>query len=240
MFKDNFIAFISISENLENFWIKEGIPKEKSIALHDGFLEKSYEEITPTHVAKEKLNLYFDKPIITYTGTLHSNRKTKEIVDLACDIQSAIFVIVGGNEYEINEHKLFAKEKGIDNIIFIGTIPHVEVANYLFASDYLLAKWSPEVPTINYCSPLKVFEYMATGKPILTQDFPTIKEVLTDKKNAILAKNDDYDDLKKSIEWAIENPEACKKMGEKSRFLAFNEYSWKVRVNKMMKFIKVE
>ena len=92
--KDNFIAFISISENLENFWIKEGIPKEKSIALHDGFLEKSYEEITPTHVAKEKLNLYFDKPIITYTGTLHSNRKTKEIVDLACDIQSAIFVIV--------------------------------------------------------------------------------------------------------------------------------------------------
>ena len=240
VFKDNFIAFISISENLENFWIKEGIPKEKSIALHDGFLEKSYEEITPTHVAKEKLNLYFDKPIITYTGTLHSNRKTKEIVDLACDIQSAIFVIVGGNEYEINEHKLFAKEKGIDNIIFIGTIPHVEVANYLFASDYLLAKWSPEVPTINYCSPLKVFEYMATGKPILTQDFPTIKEVLTDKKNAILAKNDDYDDLKKSIEWAIENPEACKKMGEKSRLLAFNEYSWKVRVNKMMKFIKVE
>jgi len=110
----------------------------------------------------------------------------------------------------------------------------------LFASDYLLAKWSSEVPTINYCSPLKVFEYMATGKPIITQDFPTIKEVLTDKQDAVLAKNDSYEDLKNCIEWAIENPTASKKMGEKSRALAFNEYSWKVRVNQMMKFIKVK
>lgn len=239
--KNNFIAFISISENLEKFWIKQGVPKHKSIALHDGFLEKSFQKIIPTIKAKEKLKLNFNKPIITYTGTLHQNRKTKEIVDLAYDIQSAIFVIVGGNKNEIVEHKLYAKEKGIDNIIFVGRISHSKVADYLFASNYLLAKWSPEVPTINYCSPLKIFEYMASGKPIITQDFPTIMEVLTDRHDAILAKSDDYDNLKTSIEWAIKNPAACKKIGENSRALAFRKYSWKERVNNIIDFInKIE
>jgi glycosyltransferase involved in cell wall biosynthesis len=236
--KENCIAFISISENLEKYWINKGIPKEKSISLHDGFLEESFKKITPMMEAKKRLKLPLDKPIITYTGTLHANRKTKEIVDLAYDIKSAIFVIVGGSKSEIIDHKEYADKKSIDNIIFIGTVPHVEVADYLFASNYLLAKWSPEVPTINYCSPLKVFEYMATGKPILTQNFPTIMEVLTDKKDAILAQNDDYDDLRKSIEWAIKNPDICEIMGKKSRELAFKEYSWKVRVNKIIDFIE--
>ena len=54
-----------------------------------------------------------------------------------------------------------------------------------------------KVPTINYCSPLKVFEYMASNKLIVADAFVTIKEVLTDKMYFV--KPDDYDDLKSTF-----------------------------------------
>ena len=60
----------------------------------------------------------------------------------------------------------------------------------MFASDILLALWSKKVLTINYCSPLKLFEYMASGRTIIAHDFITIKEVINEKNGYLIDRND--------------------------------------------------
>ena len=92
------------------------------------------------------------------------------------------------------------------------------------------------LPTINYCSPMKIFEYMAAGRTIIAHDFPTIREVLQDGKDAILCKPGDFDSLKFALEKAltIKNHST---MGKIARDKAFNFYSWDNRVSKLIKFL---
>ena len=51
------------------------------------------------------------------------------------------------------------------------------------------------MPTIDYCSPLKLFEYMASGTPIIANNYVTIREVLEDEKDAFLINGDNDKDL---------------------------------------------
>jgi glycosyltransferase involved in cell wall biosynthesis len=72
----------------------------------------------------------------------------------------------------------------------------------------LLALWSKKVPTINYCSPLKIFEYMASGRIMVAHGFPTIKEVIKHNKNGLLARPDDFNDLveKRELHYTTQTP----------------------------------
>jgi glycosyltransferase involved in cell wall biosynthesis len=115
------------------------------------------------------------------------------------------------------------------------------IPSYLFTADILLALWSSDVPTINFCSPLKVFEYMAAGRLILAHGFPTIKEILVDGVNAYLANPNDLNDLDKKFKQAL-NDENEKIISNTARKDAFEKYSWSVRtniiVNEFKKYLK--
>ena len=82
---------------------------------------------------------------------------------------------------------------------------YIQTPEYLY-SGYSVSLWSYEVPTINYCSPLKIFEYMAAGRTILAQGFPTILEVLHNNENAIIAKPDSFQDLYDKLKYALDFP----------------------------------
>ena len=56
--------------------------------------------------------------------------------------------------------------------------------------------WTDKTNTMNYCSPLKLFEYMAAGRIIVGHDFPTISEVLTNNETALLVPPDSFEALR--------------------------------------------
>ena len=121
-----------------------------------------------------------------------------------------------------------ACDKKINNIIFTGPKPYTLISKYLFASDILLALWSKKVPTMNYCSPLKLFEYMASGKIILAHDFITIREVIDHKKTGYLVNPDNISFLINALR-DILSDEKYLHMGINARKLVFNKYSWNKR-----------
>jgi len=232
-------SLITISVALKHFWIDVGVPEEKIIALHDGFSPQLFEPPVSKKEARQALKLDPDKTIVTYTGNLYPNREVDVILNLAADFPGLLFLVVGGPDKNKEHLQQMAEQKMLSNIIFTGRVPHKNIPLYLFASDILLGLWSSKVRTINYCSPLKVFEYMASGRTIVAHGFPTIKEVLRHNENALLASPHNPVDLKEKLAIAVklytENH-----LGYAAKAEALSFYTWKCRAMQILDFQKAQ
>lgn len=228
--KDHAKLFIGISENLTNYWIKQGISSKKSLASHDGFSPNAYPENLDKNQLKKELNWSNTIPAIVYTGNIHKNRGINYIIETAKKSKSFNFYIVGGPNELIKYYQSTFQTDNYPNIFFIGQVSHQAIYKYQMAADVLLGIWSKDVPTINYCSPLKLFEYMATANPILAFAYPTIKEVIVDKKNGYLCQPDDVDDMVDKLVYILKDSNK-EKIALQAQADAYESYTWNSRVN---------
>lgn len=230
---------ICISDALSEYWISEGIPREVVVTAHDGFDRGNYYEELDPSCARSEIGFPQHKKVITYTGSLYKNRKIEHILELAGLFNDHFFAVIGGPEERAGYYRRLARSLKRENIIFTGRVPHEEIPKYLFASDILLALWSSDVPTINYCSPLKLFEYMASGRTIVAHAFPTIKEIIQNGMNGILCEPDSFDDLVRSLKSAL-TLSYKNGLAENARRDAFQKYSWDIRAGKILAEVQSE
>ena len=233
----NFKCLFSISEALSKYWEHKGVSQSKLFSWHDGFDLSLFEKHIDKNDAKSKLNFPKNKKIVTYTGGLYPDRDIENIIYLAREFPDVIFLVIGGPEKHRQNFEKMSQEESVLNINFMGYVGHNLIPSYLYASDILLALWSSKVPTINYCSPLKIFEYMAAGRTIVAHGFPTIREVLENEKDSILCEPDNFDSLKSSLNKAL-IMQNTSNYGEIARDKAFKLYSWDNRVKKLLEFMK--
>jgi len=232
-----FLKLITISQNLKDFWSRQGVQENKIIALHDGFQRDMFEYKIKKNEARRSLNLPINKKIVLYSGSLYPDREVESILELAVELPDILFVVVGGPQKNVDYYKSMAESKVLKNIIFAGRKPHQLIPLYLFAADVLLAIWSEDVPTINFCSPLKVFEYMAAGRTIVAHGFPTIKEVLVGKRNAILVEPGNFPQLVSSTKDALSLP-YNNSLAITARKEAIEQYTWTKRANSILNAIQ--
>ena len=233
----NFKCLFSISEALSKYWEQKGVPRNKLFAWHDGFESSLFDKHIDKNDARSSLKLPIDKTIVTYTGGLYPSRDIENIVYLAKDFPDVYFLVIGGPEKNRQLFQKMSQEESVSNINFMGFVEHNLIPYYLYASDILLALWSSKVPTINYCSPLKIFEYMATGRTIVAHGFPTILEVLENEKDSILCEPDNFDSLKSALSKALIEQNTSN-YGKLARDKAFQLYSWDNRVSKLLEFMQ--
>lgn len=231
------VKLVAISAALKNFWIEKGVHPEKIISQHDGFDEKQVKQLITKTEARKALNMKSAKIYVTYAGSLGADRKVASLIELAHKLPEIEVLVIGGSDKQVEMMSRIKKEQGVSNITFTGQIPHKDVPQYLTASDILIAIWSKSVPTIYYCSPLKIFEYMISGNAIVADDFPTIREVLKNNENSILITPESLDELVKAVELLIREPKLRINLGNNARLEAFNNYSWNKRAAKIIDYV---
>lgn len=224
---DRFKLFISISENLSKYWSEKGILKEKQISLHDGFNKKLFDTIPSKKASRQELSIPLDKKIAMYTGSLYPDREIENILYAAKNTPDIEYYVIGGPEEFKNKYVALAKDMKLKNLKFLGYVTHNMIPKYLATADYLLALWSNKVPTINYCSPLKIFEYMASGNLIIAHDFPTIREVLTEGETAYFVDPNDKENLSEVIQ-KVKNIDT-NVIAQNSKDLVYEKYTWQKR-----------
>ena len=97
-----------------------------------------------------------------------------------------------------------------ERVQFVMPQPQPVVAQYLAAADVLAI---PDTVTDVTASPLKLFEYMAMGRSIITVDLPALREVI-DERAARFVRRGDVDDLRTALEELAADPQRCKQMGQ--------------------------
>lgn len=81
---------------------------------------------------------------------------------------------------------------------------------------------------------MKMFEYMAAGKAIVSSDLPVLREVLTHERNALLVPPDDVDAWATAVKRLIDDPELRRRLGETARADLLAHYTWEARAKKVL------
>ena len=179
-----------------------GVPPKKVIYWPNGTDVKKFEIADSREEARKKLNLPQDKKIALYTGQLFDWKGVETLIEAAefLSKDTLVYIVGGGDlakaQADMRVHAKFGAET---NTRFIGQRPHEEIPLWLRAADVLvLPNTGKQKVSLYYTSPMKMFEYMASGTPIVASDIPSIAEILNDK-NAFLAGADDPKDFAEKI-----------------------------------------
>lgn len=239
-------ALIVLTEFIKKTLIASGVSEDKILVASDGVDLKKFDINFDQIVLRKEFNLPENKKIIGYIGKLETLEKPKgvDILLKAFEIlQNQKFnnlelYLIGGPLKKIQEYKQLCKERNIKNVIFIDHITRHLVPKYLKAFD-VLAMPSPWTDFFAYyTSPLKLFEYMASKRPIISSDLPSIREILN-KNNAVLVNPDEPEALAKAIKKVLQDSEMANKIS-KQAFEDVKEYTWGKRVERILKFISKE
>ena len=96
------------------------------------------------------------------------------------------------------------------------------------------------LPTANYINslPIKIFEYMAAGLPIIASDFPIWREIIREADSGILVNPEDISAIRKAIKHYIDNPAEAQETGDRGSRIAREKYNWSVEGQKLIEFYK--
>ncbi|MDO9085534.1 MAG: glycosyltransferase [Anaerolineaceae bacterium] len=224
--------FLPITSALKDMFQKEFNYKfdqnEVRIAP-DGVDLERYQDLPHSTQLKKDLGIQ-DTFTAVYTGHLYAGRGMDLLVELARRLPEFQFLWVGGRDEEVNHWKNFLKEKNINNITLTGFVKNVKIPHYQSMADVLLMPYENQISgssggnTADYCSPMKMFEYMATGKPIITSDLPVFHEVLNNE-NAIFCDYFDKEQWVTTIKQIQESPNQSKKLGDQAK-MDVKKYTW--------------
>lgn len=226
-------AIVVTSQNLKDFFVQRGISSAGIMAVPNAV------DLEKFKINKElDLDLPKNKKIILYTGHLYEWKGVDTLLEAARNFQFSMpnlqFIFVGGTAKDIQEFK--TKCLGIQNIIVVGHRPHDEIPSWLKAADVLVLPDSAKNDPLKYgASPLKMFEYMASKKPIVASNLPSITEILN-KDNAILVAPDNPESLAEGIKEALQNSQLSDKISERA-FQDVQNYTWAKRAQKILNFI---
>jgi glycosyltransferase involved in cell wall biosynthesis len=213
-------------------------PHEIVISPNGVDLERFASLPSSPEIARRELN-FREAPTLMCTGHLYAGRGADLFVALAKSIPQAHFIWVGGRPDDIASWKQRAEAQGIENLTFTGFIPNQNLPLYQSAADILLMPYSRSImgssgtaDSGSIASPMKMFEYMAAGRAIVSADLPVIREVL-DEKNAVFCEPDHLEDWRFQIEALLTDETRRLKLGDEARE-AVQGYTWLARAEKIM------
>jgi glycosyltransferase involved in cell wall biosynthesis len=169
---------------------------------------------------------------------LYKGRGIEFIIKLAKSSPDLGFFIVGGNDSHVNFYKELSS--GMSNIFFMGFMNQELVLKYQKSADVLLMPYENEVlvagsrgnSTASYASPLKMFEYMATGSPIVSSQLPVLSEILSDGENAIMLPYGDLVAWLNAIRKIQAFPNFGRQLADKAKRDVSN-FTWEKRAKKI-------
>jgi glycosyltransferase involved in cell wall biosynthesis len=130
------------------------------------------------------------------------------------------------------------KQLGIEkSYVFTGPIPYHQVPDYINAADIMVAPYNPNRDELRrrygIGSPIKIFEYMACGKPLVTTDLELITNIVQNGKTGLIVPPGDIKKLAESLIKLIKNPKKAQIMGQRARSTVEYRYSWESLAKKI-------
>jgi len=230
--------FVVITHGLKKKLLEWQIPEEKIFVAPDGLDLLDFANPLSKTAAREKLHLPQDKKIAVYTGHLYSwkggDTLAKAVAHLPPEWE---LVIVGGHEQDRARVAGHLSPADRSRVRFQGLRPHAEIPTYLWAAGALVIPNSAtEAISREYTSPLKVFEYLAAGRPIVASRLPSLLEVLEENKHAFFATPDDPVSLAAAIDRVRTEPDLAAQLATKNQTTA-PTYTWQNRAEGILKFL---
>jgi glycosyltransferase involved in cell wall biosynthesis len=231
---------LPISESLEA-WLEERYKFSRygceSVVIRSGVDLEAYRDLPDPSEARQRLG-YKDILTVGYTGHLYPGRGIDLLFELAKRNPETQFLWVGGTEGAVCEWQERLEREGVANVLLPGFISQERLPLYQAASDILVMPYEKTITvssgmnTEKFASPMKVFDYMAAGRVILSSDLPVLREVLHEGI-AAFAPPEDVDAWDLKLKMLLADKSERIKIGEASKVEAA-QYSWEARAGRAL------
>jgi glycosyltransferase involved in cell wall biosynthesis len=235
-FKKINLKVVVITKRLKEDFVKIGFSPENILVVPDGVDLDEFNIDVSKEDARNKVGLSLNAQIAMYTGHLFDWKGADTILEVARQCKDVLFVFVGGMTADIEKFRKKAKLLMLENVLIFGHRPHKDVPLFLKAADILLLpNSSKEEISRSHTSPLKLFEYMASARPIIASDLPSLREIL-DENTATFAIPNNPNSWADKIRSVMADSDL--RVGLSSRALEkVKNYTWAKRAEKIISFV---
>ena len=175
---------------------------------------------------------------VGYIGHLYPGRGLELIETLASRCPWADFHIVGGMNDDIRVWR--ERSKDIDNLVFHGFVSPAKTVTFRERFDVALAPYQNKVTiagktdTTSCMSPLKLFEYMASGNAIVCSDLPVLHEVMHHEHNCLMCPPDDGEAWCGALQRLRDDKALRERLGATALEELQRRYSWRSRAHRIL------
>jgi len=226
---------VAISGGVHADLLGLGVRAEQLVVEHDGFEATRFAHQLDKTVARQKLGLALDVPLVVYTGGLLEWKGVDVLVDAARSLPHVQFVIAGGMASDVA--RLRAKAAAMPHVRIDGFVAPELVSVYLAAGDVgVVPNRSQPAISAKYTSPLKVFESLCSGLPLVVSDLPSMRDVLNDQ-TAEFVQPDDPTALAAGLQRVLADPVRRAYLTEHGRIHAQGR-DWDARARRLVAWME--
>jgi glycosyltransferase involved in cell wall biosynthesis len=229
------VSFILERELKSDYHVEEA----RILVAHQGVdLEFVEQRWLGMQAARSEVGLPLDKKLVVYTGKVHSEYGE---IDLLLDAArlldpNVVLVLVGGRQEQVEILRERLRRERRENVILAGFIAPSDVFTYQMAADVLVTYYPRDIPLNKYrASPGKLFEYMASKRPIVTADLPALREALG-ADSAMFVVPDSPPHLVAAIEAVLADPTLSERLA-KNAYADVKRFTWDGRAERVNSFI---
>jgi glycosyltransferase involved in cell wall biosynthesis len=217
-----------VAADLEPF----GLDPARLVVEHDGVELGAYSQGKSQAEARAVIGVPADVPLAVYAGSLLPWKGVEILVEAARRLPQVRFVVAGGSEADLARLRPLAAD--IPNLRLDGFQAPERVPDYVISADlFLVPNRSTPAISARYTSPLKVFEAMAAGVPIVASDLPSLRDILSPKDEALFVAPDDPEALAAGIAALMADPHRRMQMAKRLRIRA-PRHSWQRRAARLV------
>jgi glycosyltransferase involved in cell wall biosynthesis len=207
------------------------------VVAPNGVELERYDGLPDPAEARRRLNLP-EGLTVGFTGHVYPGRGADLLFELARQMPQVNFLWVGGTPELVDFWRGKLAVAKMPNVTMTGFVQHERIPLYQAASDVLLMPYSHSISASSgqdiaeVINPMKMFEYMAAGRAILSADLPSIREVLNDG-NAVFCEPDHAGVWKSAIEALLKDEARRRELGSQARG-DVKRFTWMKREEKIM------
>lgn len=239
----NATLLVPVSEGLKKLIIKHyRIPSNKIFAVNNGTNPEKYKPI-PVDYARKTTGLNKNDQIIGFIGGCYPHHGVQHLINAAPGILSElpqVKFVVAGDGAMLESWKALAEKRRVDkNFFFLGNVPFEMAPYYINSYDICVAPWDIELVGNVGLSPMKLYDYMACGKPIVSSNIFGVKEILDSNNAGITVDVKNPKQFARVLIDLLNSPEKCKTIGENALKTVRSNYTWEQTSRKVINLIKL-
>lgn len=221
-------AVLTVSDLLKDYAVSLGATPERVHVVPNGVDPGRFYPSDPEAELRERWRLG-DGPVLGFVGGLrpwHGVEVLPALLERLKREHPDARLVVAGDGPLRSELERDAEERGLrESVVFTGSLPHEDVAPVIRLFDVALAPY-PRPDHDFYFSPLKLFEYMACGVPVVASALGQIPEVVVDGETGLLYPPEDRDALAQACDRLLSDPDLRQRLGAAATKEVHNHYTW--------------
>lgn len=213
------------------------LPEYQVVIAPNGVDLERYRHLPDPPTARAQVGLA-QSLTVGCSGHLYAGRGGDLFLALAQRFPQAQFLWAGGRDEDVQTYRQRAQEQGLENVTFTGFIPQARLPLVQAAADILLMPYGRSIAgssggnSAEICSPMKLFDYLAVGRAILSSDLPVIREVL-DEDTARFAPPEDVEGWAAALAPLLADETLRQRLAERARKRA-EQYDWQERQQRIL------